>query len=178
MKYEYLLTLHNFLQDEDMLLFEKAVELSNAPSHGTYFNSVAEFISTWADSDQIIIGKILPQNQVRTLVYTNKNEVLPNVTYSTKGTPCENTLQLGICYYPFDVQLHFPEDECLTHLNLESYLGTAVTDASGEAVGIIALLHTKPIENAALKKELFTILGPRLEEELKKVNYPSQVNSR
>jgi PAS domain S-box-containing protein len=51
-----------------------------------------------------------------------------------------------VASHPRDVQRLFPRDRELVELGAESYLGIPVFGASGQAIGHLAILHDKPME--------------------------------
>lgn len=51
-------------------------------------------------------------------------------------------------------------------LEIESYLGSTFLSENNELLGLIALMDTKPLENAAFAEHLILVLSPVIEEEL------------
>jgi len=64
------------------------------------------------------------------------------------------------------VQEEFPEDADLVIMGVHSYLGAALRDYAGEAIGLIVLLNDTTIENPGLIDYLFSLVSPTLEKQL------------
>ena len=84
-------------------------------------------------------------NSVQTISLYAHGEITENITYSLKGTPCENVIGKTFCCYTEQVQQVFPNDELLVTMMAESYVGIPLWDSKGEAIGLIALMDDKPL---------------------------------
>ena len=91
------------------------------------------------------------------------------------GTPCKNVIENGTCFYPKNTQQLFPNDLDLVKLRVESYLGKLLKNEKGEAIGLITLMHDKPIENEQEKIQILNNFLPRLISECDRKNYENQL---
>jgi len=116
----------------------------------------------------VLIGKLVPpeNNTVRTVALYASGRLVENMEYSLFGTPCENVVGRNMCYYPFGVQALFPTDKELKDLAVESYMGVPLFGAEREPMGLIVLMHTDTISEAAFVESALKLLAPRLEQEL------------
>jgi PAS domain S-box-containing protein len=89
--------------------------------------------------------------------------------YELAGTPCERVMLDGPQYYPANVQALFPNDPPLAELGVESYMGTPIRNATGEALGVVAALHDGPIEDATTAQAIMAIVAARAGAELQRL---------
>ena len=89
-------------------------------------------------------------------------------SYSISGTPCAGVLEGATRIYASDVQALFPEDRHLATSGVDGYVGACVFDSAGEALGIIAGLHARPIEAAAGIARLLDACAPCVAAEIKR----------
>jgi hypothetical protein len=156
--------------EEENKVLEKALALTAQERSESFLEEAASFVAKYTGVAYVIIGILTQENRfIRTCVFLKEKEVLGNVTYSLQGTPCEVVRTQGFCYYPFNVTHNFPEDKELQEMQIESYLGSFLLSEANEPIGIVALMHTKPIENAAFAEHLVLMLCPAIEEVLAKV---------
>ena len=95
-----------------------------------------------------LVGE-LDENLVRKLACFNLGDFCELPPYALAGTPCQVTVEQAICHYPDGVAARFPEDTMLHEQGLRGYLGAALRDSSGEPIGVLAILHDKPLEARA-----------------------------
>jgi len=81
-----------------------------------------------------------------TLSIFNSDTKLDNISYFLKGTPCQNVVNEGTCFYPDHIQEMFPEDHLLINMGAKSYLGMPLNNSKGKTIGLLAILDDKPME--------------------------------
>ena len=84
------------------------------------------------------------KNQVRTLALWAGESFADNIEYPLEGTPCERVIQGESCGYPERMQSLFPDDKDLATLGVESYVGLPVTHSTGEVLGHLVAMDSKP----------------------------------
>lgn len=124
----------------------------------------------------VIIDRLAEEpGSVDTVALFAEGSISSNIRYELAGTPCENVFERGLCLYSKNVQALFPEDRLLVDMKAESYLGMPLWDSTGKAIGLIAVLDTRPIQDpreaTALLRVVATAAGAELERlrELKKL---------
>ncbi|MFN3475672.1 MAG: PAS domain S-box protein [Blastomonas sp.] len=108
----------------------------------------------------VLIAEIHPDRPegVRTVRFWADGALQDNIDYPLLGTPCANVAQNNICYYPSGVADLFPDDEMLSDLGAESYLGVPLHSSNGNLIGLLAVLHDAVMDEQlqpALTLELF-----------------------
>jgi hypothetical protein len=114
-----------------------------------------------------LIGQLSDDlRHIHTLMFMCDGEVLDNFSYALKGTPCEQALVNRFCYHPYDITEAYPDDEELTELNVESYLGNILLSEDQEPMGLVVLMDVKQLNDVAFSDRLIKILTPAIEEEV------------
>ena len=132
-----------------------------------FFDALAQYLGKNLDMDYVIIDRI-DENPVmaETVALYAKGAIIPNMRYALKGTPCENVMGRQLCVYPQGVQYLFPEDSLLVEMGVESYIGIPLWDSSGQPIGLIALMSSKPLSDAAPATQLLQLVAIRAAAEL------------
>ncbi|MGZ5015695.1 MAG: PAS domain S-box protein [Methylobacter sp.] len=135
----------------------------------SFLTALARYLGQMLEADYVIVDKLAddPANAETVAVYA-KGEVLPNMQYSLKGTPCANVMGGGLCCYPADVQQRFPEDSLLVDMQIESYAGLPLWDSKGKVIGLIAVMDGKPIGDAATVTSMLQLVATRASAELER----------
>jgi PAS domain S-box-containing protein len=107
--------------------------------------------------------------RVRTLAVWGDGRFLDNMEYDLDGTPCEDVLRGRLCHHPQGVQQKFPADHVLTEMGVESYLGVPLLDESGQVLGHLAVLDTRPMPEEPRRLSIFQIFAARAAAELERL---------
>jgi len=135
----------------------------------TFLAGLASYLGHVLGMDYVIIDKIAddPANAETVALYAN-GEVLPNMQYTLKGTPCDNVMEGTLCCHPENIQQLFPEDLLLVDMQAECYAGIPLLDSAGKVIGLIAVLDGKPMENTAYVTSLLQMVATRVAAELER----------
>jgi len=123
------------------------------------FGAEYAFVGGFADADQI---------SIETISVHAKGQRADNFTYNLKGTPCENVINQKACVYNANVQESFPDDHLLREMGVTGYIGTPLVGSSGQVLGILAVLDSKPIANPGEASAFLQIFGVRAAAELER----------
>jgi GAF domain-containing protein len=169
MEYRFIHHWQYTLGEEESDILEAAIALANQEKDETFFQEVAAFIARHTGVQYIVIGLLsADKKQIHTCACQKGEQILSNITYDLQGSPCEKVLIHRFCYYPLRVSQTFPHDAELQQLQIESYLGTILLSDANEPLGLITLMDTKRIKNAAFAEHLILVLSSGIEEELMK----------
>lgn len=165
------------LHESEHRLLESAIALADQNMDSTFLKNAAAFISEHTQVTYAVIG-VLSQDgrQIETKAFIKDGKELPDLHYPLQNSPCDQVLTQRFCYYPNNVQRHFPLDEELRELSIESYLGSIFVDDKNEPMGLIALMGTENLQNVAFAEHLILVLSPAIEEELAKLRYSPPAN--
>ncbi|GAA4424765.1 hypothetical protein GCM10023188_04960 [Pontibacter saemangeumensis] len=158
--------------EEENKILGSAIALSSQARNENFLSEIAAFISEQTGVKYVSIGLLSDDKEhIHTCAFLRDREVLENITYSLKGTPCDDVLTQRFCYFPLNVAQNFPEDKEIHDLQIDSYLGSLLLSEASEPIGLVALMDVKPIENAAFAEHLIMVLSPAIEEELNRLKF-------
>ena len=132
-----------------------------------FFSALTRHLCEAIGSDMVVVGECRDDGRVRSLAIRQNGQARPNFTFSIEGTPCERTLQLQdmlICTSGLAEQ--FPRATSLVESGCQAYLGKALRDADGTAIGVIFALWRKPVELRQDTQALIAIFASRANAEL------------
>jgi PAS domain S-box-containing protein len=99
-----------------------------------------------------------PTRMAHTIAYWADGECRANFSYELQGTPCGDVIEDRVCVHSSGIQRLFPDDAVLVEMGAESYIGAPLHASNGQLLGLLAVLHDKPLQEtseAALTVELF-----------------------
>jgi PAS domain S-box-containing protein len=132
-----------------------------------FFDALAQYLGETLDVDYVVIDRLDENPDIaETVALYAKGAIVPNMRYALKGTPCENVMGRRLCVYPLGVQQLFPEDTLLAEMGVASYIGIPLWDSSGRPIGLIALMDSKPLPDAASATQLLQLVATRAAAEL------------
>jgi PAS domain S-box-containing protein len=134
-----------------------------------FLDALAQFLGENLNVDYVLIDRIGESPDLaETVALYAKGAVVSNMRYSLKGTPCDNVMGRQLCAYPQGVQQLFPEDTLLADMGVESYIGIPLWDSTGRAIGLIALMSSKPICDVATSTQILQLVATRAAAELER----------
>lgn len=75
---------------------------------------------------------------------------------------------MGRLYCPHSVQQQFPDCPELAEMGAESYLGIALQNAQGEAIGNLCIYHQQPISDPQRAEQILRVFAARATAELER----------
>ncbi|UCE62661.1 MAG: PAS domain S-box protein [Nitrospirota bacterium] len=105
---------------------------------------------------------------LRTLAFWNGTAFGENFEYGLVDTPCQEVIEGEVCFYPRHVQQHFPHDEDLKTLNVESYVGYPLFSKSGEILGHMVAMDIQEISAESGAIPIIKLFASRAAAELER----------
>jgi PAS domain S-box-containing protein len=102
------------------------------------------------------------------IAFWGNGALQPTFSYHPAETPCEQTLQNGKFYCEAFVQQQFPNDLDLANMGAESYLGIALRNTQGQAIGSLCILNKQPILDPRWLENLLRVFAARASAELER----------
>jgi C4-dicarboxylate-specific signal transduction histidine kinase len=132
--------------------------------------SLARRLSDVLGVDFVFVGRVVGDNldRVRTLVALIDGEIRENIEYELENTPCDLVMKSGSVSYASDVQSRFPLDQQLVEMGVQSYLGSALCDSTGQAFGLVSVMSRAPIKNTETHESLLQIFASRAAAEIER----------
>jgi diguanylate cyclase (GGDEF)-like protein/PAS domain S-box-containing protein len=151
----------------ERLLHETAQAVS-ADTGESFFRSLVAHLARALEADIALVGEIDPQRptHVNTVAVQRGDMAAVNYEYQLEGTPCATVLQQRrLCTYTREVWKRFPRDA-----GIESYVGAPLLDSAGNAMGLLAVLFHRAIEDPGPAESLLRIFAARAAAELERRN--------
>lgn len=143
-----------------------------------FFRQVVESMGRLLAVKYVLIGKLQARGQqVRTVAVWAGEGHGENIDYELRGSPCDGVVHLGCCVYPHDVQLLFPEDRLLFELGVHAYAGMPIIGSSGQAIGILAAMHDKPLVETASMRRMLELFAVRAATEFERMAYEEEIRA-
>ncbi|HEX2198697.1 MAG TPA: PAS domain S-box protein [Burkholderiales bacterium] len=134
------------------------------------FQELTRYLATILGVQLALIGRLTGASpaEIRTLGVYGGGAYGENFVYPLDITPCRNVLQGGFSVVARDVAALYPGDEFLGRMGAVGYAGYPLSDATGRAVGVIAVLSREPVEDAHLFESVLKIFAVRAAAELER----------
>jgi PAS domain S-box-containing protein len=118
----------------------------------TFLIALAGYLGDTLGMDYVFIAKLVDDEygMAETVALYAKGEILANMRYGLKGTPCEHVIGKKLCLYPEGVQALFPYDTLLADMGAESYAGIPLWDSTGRPIGLLAALDGRPFHDEVM----------------------------
>lgn len=146
----------------------------------SFLTALARYFGETLGVDYVVVDKLADEpGFAETVALYARGAIVPNLRYPLQGTPCENVLSKRLCCYPRDIQALFPEDALLVEMKVESYVGIPLWDAAGKAIGLIAVMDGKPMDETAPSiVNLLQLVATRAAAELEQQRWEAALTAR
>ncbi|MDX2217270.1 MAG: response regulator [Oculatellaceae cyanobacterium bins.114] len=146
------------------------VEGTAAKTGSEFFLSLVRHLAEILQVKYAFVTELLKPDKTtaRTLAFWKGNTFGENFEYEIVGTPCAQVLAGEIIYYRDSLQTHFPDHEHLIELGIESYFGIPLNDSSGNVIGHLKVLDSKPLTQYPFSEQILRIFAARAGAELER----------
>ena len=147
-------------------------------AEGTSGNTDQDFFSTMMASiaeatmaHHAFIGEITNDGRsIRTLARHLGGDLADNISYDLSGTPCELVVGKNMQIFESGLAEHFPADEALVNMGLDSYIGMPIMTSKGRPLGLIAVMYKESLEDTGTAEALLPIYASRAAAEMERQN--------
>ena len=143
--------------------------------------SLAEHLCRALGADQVLVGELegdpgtVPAS-LRTLAAVRDGEPLSNRSILLAGTATGAALETAhFCTFSHGLAAHFPADHAVARLGFDAYIGTALRDADGTAIGVRNAVWRTPQTWTAEKDALMQVFASRVTSELVRVRRDREI---
>ena len=105
------------------------------------------------------------RSSIQTQMVRAGNNFVDNFEYDLEGTPCADILNLKMEIVGNDAAKKYPDDQLLIDMGVESYYGSPIITASGEIIGLVSVMDTKPMEVTRWTKPILGLFSQRIASE-------------
>ncbi|WP_421866071.1 putative bifunctional diguanylate cyclase/phosphodiesterase [Motiliproteus sp.] len=134
-----------------------------------FFESIVPALSNAIDADYAYVAELNDTlDHATTLALTADGELIDNISYALKDTPCANVADDDVCIHHCDVQSFYPQDQLLVEMEIQAYVGTPLFDSDGAVIGLVVALYKQPLINSGPVESLFLLFAGLISGELEK----------
>jgi PAS domain S-box-containing protein len=161
--------LQNQLQEKEQTetALQNLIEGTAATTGTDFFPALARHIAEALEVSYALVTEVV-DDKLQSLAFWAKGSLQPTFSYVPAKTPCEIALRDGQFYCECLVQKRFPEDLDLVTMGVDSYLGIALKDSTGKAIGNLCILHDQNIQNPQRAEEILRVFAARTAAELER----------
>jgi PAS domain S-box-containing protein len=150
----------------------RSVVVGTAAATGDeFFRTLAEHLAGALGVRYALVGELIEpeRTQVRTLAVWAAGRFADNIVYDLAGAPCEHVVTVDqLVIYPERLRERFPDDQLLVRLGAEAYVGAALRDSTGRALGNLVVMHDAPMQRLPLAESLLPVFATRAAAELER----------
>jgi PAS domain S-box-containing protein len=136
-----------------------------------FFRSLVMHLARELEADFAFIAELVApgMEQCRTLAFVADGVIAPNFEYPLAGSPCGSAVERrGTVVYPAGVAELFPADAALARRGIRAYVGTSLHAADGSPLGVLVVMHRKPVARGSFWASMIEIFGARAAAEIER----------
>ncbi len=121
--------------------------------------------------DYVFVGEVSTHDEriIATIAFGDHGKIADNIEYQlVSGTACGSVGCKAVCYLPEGAQKLHPEDELLNEFGVEAFVGYPLLDSAGTVLGLLAVMHSRPIHNHEHIQSVLRICAARAAAELER----------
>jgi PAS domain S-box-containing protein len=166
------------LRDDEALRL--VVEGTVSETGTEFFRALVRNLAKVMGTEGAWVTEYLPKSQrLRAHAFWLGNDWLGGYEHDIPGTPCEVVLtERRLVHYPDRILEIFPDEADLREMKAVSYMGVPLFDESGEIMGHLAVLDTKPLPAEPRLISLFEIFAARAAAEHRRLRSERQLRAR
>jgi signal transduction histidine kinase len=120
----------------------------------------------------------LSAKTLRTVAVWDGNKITANFTYDLEGTPCEKVMRQETCFFPQDVQTHYPNNPFLFDWDIHSCLSVPLLSADKQPFGVLSVMDDKPIPHYDHYHSILKIFAARCASELERIDIEARLKCK
>uniref|UniRef100_B8HNN2 histidine kinase n=1 Tax=Cyanothece sp. (strain PCC 7425 / ATCC 29141) TaxID=395961 RepID=B8HNN2_CYAP4 len=133
-----------------------------------FFPVLVQHIAQALNVPYVLVTEKIGGDRLCTLAYWANGELKPTLSLPIANTPCSHVLQDGKFYCASQIQQQFANTLEGIELGAESYLGIALRDSQGEAIGTLCIVDHQPIQEPQRLENLLVAFAARAAAELER----------
>lgn len=147
---------------------QKIINITGNRSKQEYFSSMVVALNEVFSANYIYIGKLIDSKKIETISLCHNGEIVENIIYDLKNTPCENLVRKETCIYTNNVSQKFPKDLLLKKLGINGYVGIPLLNNNGEAIGVLVAFFHEKIRDKQFIKSICEVFAGNIGTELER----------
>ncbi|OLP17332.1 hypothetical protein BST81_16130 [Leptolyngbya sp. 'hensonii'] len=157
---------------------QNLIEGTASVTGANFFSALVKHIAMALNVAYVLVSERIG-DRLQTLAFWGEGELQDNTSYGIPQTPCERVLEAGCYACLHAIQTIFPDNQDLVEMQAESYLGIALRDANGKALGNLCILDTCPLTDLDRTEAILRVFAARAGAELERqraINALHQMN--
>ncbi len=160
-----LLPLRHQLKDYSKRITEGMMQIS-AVEGDDFHLALVQYLAGQFKASLVLVGELTSEQTIRSLAGWTPDGLMEPVEYDIAGSPCEETLEGDGFFCVRGVTDRFSSDSLLTEVGAVSYVGVPMRSASGEVLGLVAVIGAEPLTDPESAILLVRLLASRAGTEL------------
>jgi PAS domain S-box-containing protein len=146
---------------------QNLIEGTAATTGEDFFPALVSHIANALDVPYALVTEQVGQ-RLHSLAFWANGELQPSFSFPLAQTPCQQTLLHNIFYCERLVQERFPTHLDLVKLEAQSYLGIALLNSQGQAIGNLTILDKQPIDQPQRAEQILRVFAARAAAEIER----------
>ena len=160
------------LSIDDLNALQTVIEGTASSTGDEYFRTLVRHLAQALGARHAFVSEFTPPQRIRTLAFWSGGAIVPNIEYDLPGTPCQEVINGGLCFYPSGLQARYPDTEA----GMESYLGVPLKARDGRVLGHLCVLDESPLPHDPRRFSVFRIFAARAAAELDRLNLELEIH--
>lgn len=159
----------SWVQSERLQVLKVAQAVS-ATVGKSFVQSLVEHLAEALKADCVYVAEVTGglTSKIKTVAVLRGGVASENFDQGMSGTAACQVLVDGTVAWSRDATRIFPLDTILGSMSAQGFAGVRLRDSSGEVLGLIGVITTKPLRNAQLVKSVLETFAPRAAAELER----------
>jgi len=150
--------------------------ISNLKSEN-FYNAICLSLSEVVGASHVFLAHVDEDTMLATtLTLVANDEIVENISYDIRCTPCNDVSCGGISSYSSDVQQLFPDDKLLVDMGIEAYVGVPLQSMSGKTDTILVALFQHAISDAMQIESFFSLFTGLIQREIEKDRFIAKLD--
>ncbi len=160
----YIFDITDYKRSQDAL---QSILQSTAATVGQeFFYDLVQQLTHVLQVRYAFILEVVNPERVKVLAFWDGKDYGENIEYDIHDTPCEQSAEQGLAFFPVGVRRLFPNDSWLEKYRVESYLALPLLDRDGAPLGYMGVMHVGPMATDMPAEPLLKVFSVRASAEL------------
>jgi len=150
--------------------------ISNLKSEN-FYNAICLSLSEVLGASHVFLAQVDESTMhASTIALAAYDEIVDNISYDIRCTPCNDVMCGGISSYSSGVQALFPDDRLLVDMGIEAYVGVPLQSLSGKTDTILVALFQHEIGDALQVESFFSLFTGLIQREIDKDRFIAKLD--
>lgn len=136
----------------------------------TFIQDTVQLLAKFAEVRFCFIASVddNDESMLKTVVLCDNGQIVENISYQRKDSPCEQVLQKGVSSYDDNVDELFPDSGWLKENGIKSYIGVPLLDSKNNPLAHMAVMDTQPSTNTDEKIDCLKTFSKNITNEIER----------